>query len=177
METNSILVQWGESKSCLSCTLREVAKCIGLYGRSSLWSIPARRQRGDMSKIRRIEIEFPILVELPEGFGRALSALVGMICRKYEIENPTRVMWPSGSGAKPLWNEPAEPDWDDSVYQITVSEREAYDRDLERRGFNLLETECSVCGGIQFDTPSGVSCANGHGGAPGRPKSVSIKRT
>jgi len=25
---------------------------------------------------------------------------------------------------------------------------------------------CSVCGAPQFDTPSGISCGNGHGGAP-----------
>ncbi|MDD9148133.1 hypothetical protein OYT88_06175 [Sporolactobacillus sp. CQH2019] len=26
-------------------------------------------------------------------------------------------------------------------------------------------TKCSVCGELQFDTPSGISCKNGHGGA------------
>jgi len=33
-----------------------------------------------------------------------------------------------------------------------------------------IETYCSDCGAPQFDTPSGVSCKNGHGGAePARP--------
>jgi len=27
---------------------------------------------------------------------------------------------------------------------------------------------CSVCGEPQFDTPSGVTCSNGHGGAPSK---------
>lgn len=29
--------------------------------------------------------------------------------------------------------------------------------------------KCSVCGHLQFETPSGVTCANGHGGADGLP--------
>lgn len=29
-----------------------------------------------------------------------------------------------------------------------------------------LNTLCSVCGRVQYQTPSGVTCAKGHGGAP-----------
>lgn len=29
-----------------------------------------------------------------------------------------------------------------------------------------VATACSACGAPQFDTPSGVTCKNGHGGAP-----------
>ena len=28
------------------------------------------------------------------------------------------------------------------------------------------ETKCSVCGEAQFETTSGITCQNGHGGAP-----------
>ncbi len=77
-----------------------------------------------MSKIKRIEISFPVEIELPDGFEQALSALVGIVCSQYQKENPTRVMWTAGHGSKPLWNEPNEPDFDDSVYVIDVSERE-----------------------------------------------------
>jgi hypothetical protein len=36
-----------------------------------------------------------------------------------------------------------------------------------------LGTVCSICGEPQFETPSGASCKNGHGGAEGRPNEVS----
>jgi hypothetical protein len=77
-----------------------------------------------MSRIQRIEINFPVPVEFPDGFEQALSALIGMICEKYERENPTKVMWTAGHGNKPIWNEPKEPEFDDSVYCIDVAERE-----------------------------------------------------
>lgn len=32
------------------------------------------------------------------------------------------------------------------------------------------DTTCSVCGSRQFNTTSGVTCPNGHGGAPPNPK-------
>lgn len=28
-----------------------------------------------------------------------------------------------------------------------------------------LSKKCSVCGELQFNTPGGITCANGHGGA------------
>ena len=31
-----------------------------------------------------------------------------------------------------------------------------------------LQTYCEICGGQQFDTPGGVCCPSGHGGAPAR---------
>ncbi|MCK5020281.1 MAG: hypothetical protein KAS32_24795 [Candidatus Peribacteraceae bacterium] len=47
-----------------------------------------------------------------------------MACKQYEIENPTRVMWPAGCGAKPIRREPQEPEYDDTIYVIEVAERE-----------------------------------------------------
>jgi len=75
--------------------------------------------------IHIIEIELPFAMELPNGFERKLSEFIDReICRPYEAANPGRVMWPAGHGFKPLWREPEEPEYDLSVYQISVSERE-----------------------------------------------------
>ena len=77
-------------------------------------------------KINQIEIVFPVPVDFPEGFEQELSQLVDTVCKKYESENPDRLMWPAGHGSKLLWREPEEPDFDDSVYQIDVAEREKF---------------------------------------------------
>ncbi len=37
-------------------------------------------------------------------------------------------------GSKPLWREPEEPEWDDSVFFISVAEREATIKEIERKG-------------------------------------------
>lgn len=84
-------------------------------------------------KISSIEVTFPVPVELPPGWEQALSALVGMVCEHYEQQHPMRTMWASGHGAKILWREPHEPDFDDEVLSINVAEREAYPRELARR--------------------------------------------
>ena len=75
-------------------------------------------------KIEKIEINFPVEIELPDGFEQALSSLIGMVCKQYERKNPTRVMWTAGHGSKPIRDEAHEPTFDDSVYVITVAERE-----------------------------------------------------
>jgi hypothetical protein len=75
----------------------------------------------------RIEINFPVGVELPDGFERELDALVDKACKHYERAHPDRVMWPAGHGSKVLWCEPDEPDFDPSVYEISVAERERYE--------------------------------------------------
>lgn len=93
-------------------------------------------------KINKIEICFPVPVEPPDGFYHVLDALVDMICKKYEKENPTRVMWTAGHGSKPTWSkhdaaylgketdsdapDMGSPTFDNSVYQIDVSEREDF---------------------------------------------------
>ena len=93
----------------------------------------------DPMKIRKIEIEFPLLVELPPGFEQALDRLVDTVCKKYEQENPMRVMWPAGHGNKPIFSQAdlaflgkppnpdapkkGEPTWEEHVYQIDVAER------------------------------------------------------
>ena len=76
------------------------------------------------SLITLIEIQFPVGVDFPPGFERALDGLVSMICDKYVIEHPGRTMWTAGFGAKPIWREPKEPLFDDSIYHIEVCEQE-----------------------------------------------------
>jgi hypothetical protein len=84
-------------------------------------------------KVSKIEVVFPIPVEFPPGFLQTLDALVNMICEKYEAENPGRVMWCFGQGAKLIWREPEEPVFDDSIFQIEVAEREASPKELKRK--------------------------------------------
>jgi hypothetical protein len=49
--------------------------------------------------------------------------------------------------------------------------KEVYDKNLQKmeddESFLLKPTRCSECKEIQFNTPSGVTCPNGHGGADG----------
>ena len=84
-----------------------------------------------MSEIERIEILFPVPVALPEGWEQRLVELVSDVCYAYERDNSDRSMWPAGVGAAPIWNEPNEPTFDTSVYQISVAERERFDTDPE----------------------------------------------
>lgn len=82
-------------------------------------------------KIQKIEVEFPVAVELPLGFDRLFDAVIDLVCEKYEAQNPTRVMWPAGHGSKPIWREPEEPEFDDSILHISVSERAATPKELK----------------------------------------------
>lgn len=81
--------------------------------------------------MRKIEIDFPCDVEFPPGFERILDALVDMVCKKYESKNPTRIMWPSECGFKPIYipltkdeERDRGPEFDESIYHIGVCERE-----------------------------------------------------
>jgi len=77
-----------------------------------------------MNKTIKIEIIFPVMVDFPDRFQQELDFLIGKVCKKYEADNPGRVMWPFANGAKPIWNEPNEPEWNESIYEIQVAERE-----------------------------------------------------
>jgi hypothetical protein len=80
---------------------------------------------------RKIIVYFPVPVEFPPGFQQALDGLINMVTEAYERDHPTRTMWPSGCGSMPL--NPDCTQYDDSVYMIDVTEREANARELERR--------------------------------------------
>ena len=75
----------------------------------------------------QIKITFPVGVELTREDQDGLIDLADRICKRYEAQNPDRVMWPAGIGAEPvdIWGD--EPKFDDSVFSIDVAERERYD--------------------------------------------------
>ena len=75
---------------------------------------------------QRIEVDFPVDMELSDDFQQQLMELLSKECAKYEQRYPSRVMWVGGVGDKILWREPEEPDFDDSILSFTVSERERY---------------------------------------------------
>lgn len=75
--------------------------------------------------ITKIEVQFAVPVELTDAEQQTLFDLIRCIARRTETKD--MVHWASGIGSKPLWREPEEPGWDDSVLCITTSARERYD--------------------------------------------------
>jgi hypothetical protein len=91
-----------------------------------------------MAKIKRIEIDFPCMVELPGGFERSLYELVHTVCAQYEKENPKMVMWVFGYGCKPLTNpfmlgKDEVMECDDEILYLEVSARERHPREGKRK--------------------------------------------
>lgn len=91
-------------------------------------------------KVQKIEIDFPVPVELPDGFEQTLSSLIGMVCKAYQKVNPTRTMWTAGHGFKPTYipvtrkeEEKRGMEFDETVYHIEVCEQEASEREMARR--------------------------------------------
>lgn len=82
--------------------------------------------------IQRIEISFGAPVELSEAEETLLMGLLSSACDRYSDEHPDRTMWVAGWGAKPLWREPQEPDFDDTVLHGECYERERFDTERER---------------------------------------------
>lgn len=80
--------------------------------------------------IRQIQVTFPCPVELPAKWVEQFVEAVDQICKNYERQNPSRVMWPFGVGSKPLYNWHAiadgEQEFDSSTLHIEVAEREDY---------------------------------------------------
>lgn len=84
-----------------------------------------------MKGIVRIEVDFPLPVELSNEMQRGLMEAVGRICEGYNRAHPDRVMWPFGVGSKitrmPITVEDEARfgiQFDESVFQIEVAERE-----------------------------------------------------
>jgi len=91
------------------------------------------------SEIVRIEINFPVAVEVCQDDFRILDDIAGEICDRYVVAHPDRVMWPAGMGSKmtvhPLMLSDDEPiPFDDSVFSIDCAERENYDWLCEKCG-------------------------------------------
>lgn len=78
-----------------------------------------------MNTIRRIEVNFAVPTPITDDQMRAIHEIVGDMCDA--TETAEMVHWPAGAGSKPLWREPLEPEWDDSVYCITTCARERYE--------------------------------------------------
>lgn len=97
----------------------------------------------------RIEITFPVPMIFPKDWEQRLADLVNEVCEAYEDEHPDRVMWPAGFGSAPRWSkadaaflgveasqdapESGEPTFDDTTFQISCAEREAYPEDIAAR--------------------------------------------
>ena len=82
-----------------------------------------------MTKITRIEIGFPVAVEVTEEAQRFLDEALTAICEDYEMDHTDRVMWVFGVGGTPppgfMFDEPVG-DWDMSVLNFEIMERERY---------------------------------------------------
>ena len=94
--------------------------------------------------MRKIEIEFPVDIEMPDMLAEERGELITYyICEPYKKEHPDRVMWVSGHGAKMVCSridaamlgkqeydesipDGDEPNFDESVYEISITERENY---------------------------------------------------
>lgn len=78
----------------------------------------------------QIKITFPVGVDLTREDQESLIEIADKICKRYEAQNPDRVMWPAGVGDEPvdIWGD--EPKFDDSVFSIDVAERERYESDF-----------------------------------------------
>lgn len=85
-----------------------------------------------MTQIVLIKVSFPLPVELPPAAHRALHDALELVSAAYERAHPDRVMWAAGEGGTPppgfYFDEP-KGDWDMSVLNIEVAERERYDTD------------------------------------------------
>lgn len=78
------------------------------------------------TRLRQILIEFPVDVELPDEAMRLIHQATSLVCEAYEREHPDEVMWASGIGSMPVWRYGDIEGFDDAVYNVSVSVREAY---------------------------------------------------
>lgn len=90
----------------------------------------------------RIEINFPFDVEVPDKVFMKIDDLITKeVCERYKENHPDRTMWVSGHGSKMFCSsvdsqilgseveidfnikDGADPRFDDSIYEITITER------------------------------------------------------
>lgn len=96
--------------------------------------------------ISRIEINFAIPVEPTDSDYRDIGRIMSRLC---DVHCPEGMRyWPSGMGHKPIWSktdclifgmepesrspESGEPSFDDEVYCVETTAREAYPEEIER---------------------------------------------
>jgi len=98
-----------------------------------------------MAKI--IEIELPFDMDIPVELQIAIDkALTKHLCKPYKETNPTRTMWVFGMGSKPIFSqadsmflgkpvdpnapEDGEPEFDDSVFHMEITERGKHPKEV-----------------------------------------------
>lgn len=79
-------------------------------------------------KIKRIEVVFPFDVQFDAVDQQALNDILHRVCRRNRPEG--QMMWPAGSGMKPLNQDMTE--WDESTYFVDVYARDASPAELKR---------------------------------------------
>lgn len=91
-----------------------------------------------MSKARRLEINFPVPVEIGDCAFREIVDAVSDICDAYERAHPDRLMWPAGMGAKPTYipmtaeeEKTRGIEFSDDVQEIECFERERFPEDRQ----------------------------------------------
>lgn len=84
--------------------------------------------------ISAIHVSFQVAAHMSNQAHQALHDALSLICRDYEAANPGRVMWVFGEGGQPpegwsIWDDGASArgEWDMSILNIEIAEREAYD--------------------------------------------------
>lgn len=94
----------------------------------------------------RIEVDFPVRVNINGTLFQELVGVITKICDEYEERHPDRVMWPAGMGSKILYMPmTAEEEktqgmkFSDDVLQISCAERANY------------QAKCAKCGMEQGD--------------------------
>lgn len=85
----------------------------------------------DDFEIKHIEVDFAVPVIMTPMIQRQLDEIVNRMARATETDK--MVHWAAGSGSKPIWNEPNEPTFDNSVYHIETCARERYES--ERKSY------------------------------------------
>jgi hypothetical protein len=75
--------------------------------------------------ISRIEVQFAVPVELTDREMQDIHRIVNNAARR--SQTPELIHWAAGTGSKPIWRKPQEPEWDDSVFFIECCARERYE--------------------------------------------------
>lgn len=130
---------------------------------------------------KTIEVEFAIPTLVTKDQQRRLLDLLDEIVRSPWNQPEEGVHWVSGVGAKPLWSQAdaaflgkpvgpdaplsGEPEFQDDVLCVHTTARGFVSPKERERVLRERERLCADCKEPQFDTPSGVTCKNGHGGA------------
>jgi hypothetical protein len=83
----------------------------------------------DKQLISRIEVGFPVPVEISGNWYKEFDKLLGEICSHYEATHPREVMWVFGMGSRmisnPMIDGPLK--FDDSVYSVEIACRERFE--------------------------------------------------